>query len=364
MEDNKKNKNKKIVFINSSLTQGGSERVMTLIANFFSEHDYDTTMILLRDKERKNYILNPNINCIQLIYGTKNKAIILLKRFFKVRKLLKEIKPEYIISFMWDINIFSLIANLGLKSKIIISERSHPKMGRQNFTRVFGQKHIYKLADRIVLQTDDVKEFYTKTIQKKCTVIPNPMNENLPHRFEGKRKKIICAVGRLRKQKNFEMLINAFSEFYKTHNDYKMVIYGEGRERKNLEKQISELNLENIILLPGYVDNVNEQMVDCMMYVSSSDYEGISNSMLEALGMGIPTISTDCPVGGARLAMKGKNNGILIDVNDKKALVNAMKFIADNKEEAEKFSKEAVKTKEEYSIDKIGKMWINLCDEL
>ena len=355
---------KKIVFMNSSLTDGGSERVMTLIANYFGEHDYDTNMILLRDKKQKDYKLDKKVKCIELKYGTNNKAKIIVERFKKVRKILKTIKPDYIISFMWDINIFTLLVNIGLDSKVIISERAHPNMGTQNFIRKFGQKYIYKLANKIVLQTEDVKRFYKKTIQKKCIVIPNPINENLPTKKEGeKRECVICAVGRLTEQKNFSMLINAFYRFHKEYKEYKLIIYGEGPLRNDLERKINELNLEDAIELPGYVDNVNERMINCSMYVSTSNFEGISNSMLEALAMGIPTICTNCPVGGAALAMKDKNNGILIPVGDEEKLVDAMKTIAQNKELAEIYSKEAMKIKKEFSIDKIGKMWTDLCNE-
>ena len=197
---------------------------------------------------------------------------------------------------MWDINIFALLVNLGLKSKVIISERAHPKMGTQSFLRKFGQKHIYKLANKIVLQTNDVKKFYTNKIQEKCVVIPNPINENLPEKYEGERKKIICAAGRLTEQKNFTMLINSFAKFYENHKDYKLIIYGEGEQRKSLEAQVETLNLKEQISLPGYTNNVNEKMYDCSMYISSSNFEGISNSMLEALAMGMPTICTDCEV--------------------------------------------------------------------
>ena len=353
---------KKVIFVNSCLTNGGSERVMTLIANYFVEHNFDTTMILVRDKEKKDYILNSNVKCIQFKYNTKNKIIILLKRIKKLRSILKKEKPDYIISFMWDINMITLLANLGLKSKVIISERAHPKMGPQSIEKSITEKKLYKLANKIVFQTTDVIEFYNSKVQDKAVVIPNPINENLPNKFNGERKKIICASGILTEQKNFSMLINVFSKFSKEYNDFKLVIYGDGKLRPELEKQIEILNLKEKAFLPGYIDNINEKMCNCAMYISTSIYEGISNSMLEALGMGIPTICTDCPVGGASLVMKGKNNGVLIPVNDDDALLSAMKSIADNKELAESYSKEALKVRDEFSIDKIGKQWMKLCE--
>ena len=114
------------------------------------------------------------------------------------------------------------------------------------------------------------------------------------------------------------------------------------------------------MFFPGYISNVNEKMCNAAMYVSSSNFEGISNSMLEALAMGVPTISTDCPVGGARMMIQNNENGILIPVGDEEALYKAMLKIAEDSEFAQKISNNAINIKQEYSIDKIVKKWENL----
>lgn len=354
----------KITFVNSSLTGGGSERVMSMIANYFADLNYDTSMILIRDGKQKSYEVSEKLKCIQFNYKFKNKIFIFFSRLRQLRKYLNKYNPDIIISFMWDINLFTLISSIGLHKKIIISERSFPGLKYKNFlktfVRWFGQKYIYLLADKIVLQTNDVKEYYTKRVQKKCVVIPNPINPNLPKKFTGIRKKVIVAVGRLTFAKNFAMLINSFSKFHYEFPEYKLIIYGEGELLSRLCEQVKTLNLENYVEFPGYIKDVNNKMLDASIYVSCSNYEGISNSMMESLAMGIPSICTDCPVGGARMVIKNNENGILIPVGDTEKLYKSMKKIVENPDFSSMISKNAENVKQQYSINVIANMWLKI----
>lgn len=356
-----RNNKMKYLFVNSSLTNGGSERVMSIIANQFAKNEYDTSMLLLRENKPVDYEISKRIKCYQLHYGTKNKLLILIKRFKQVRKYVKEINPDVIIAFMWDINLFTILACLGLHKKIIISERAHPKVKNKsiliNICRTFGQKYLYHLANKIVLQTEQVKQYYPKRIQKKCIVIPNPINPILPERWNGDREKIIVAAGRLTEQKNFSMLIKAYARFYKKHQEYELVIYGEGPLKEELIQEAKKLNVDKFVKFPGYVSDVNQKMLKAGIYVSSSNFEGISNSMLEALAMGIPSICTDCPVGGAAMTIKDGENGILIPVGDEDALYEALVKIVENPDFADKISTEAIKVKERFSQEKLFDMW-------
>lgn len=176
-------------------------------------------------------------------------------------------------------------------------------------------------------------------------------------------EKKVVAAGRFTKQKNFSMLIYSFAEFHKKYPEYELVIYGEGSLREEYIRLINELDVSEYVKLPGYVSDVNECMRSAAMYVSSSNYEGISNSMLEALAMGIPTICTDCPVGGAAMAIQNEKNGILIPVGDEKTLYQQMCRLADDTEYANKLSKNALDIKNEYTIEKIAKRWIEVIGE-
>lgn len=350
---------KKYMFLNSSLTGGGSERVMSIIASYLADMGHDTSMLLLREKEERSYKISNNLRCHQLYYGTNNKIIILIKRFIQVRKYIKEINPDVIISFMWDINLFTILAAIGLNKKIIISERNCPSM-QQNPLKKFGEKYIYPLADKIVFQTEDVKKYYRDSVQKKGVVIPNPVNNELPNNLNISREKKIIALGRLTEQKNFPMLIRAFKKFNRKYPEYTLDIYGQGELENDLKDLVINLGLSESVNFHGYINDLYNKICSASIYVSSSNFEGISNSMIEALAMGVPSICTDCPVGGAAMMIQDGINGLLIPVGDENALYAAMCKIASDESFSRKLSNEAIKIRENYSVEKIYRKWMDI----
>ena len=150
----------------------------------------------------------------------------------------------------------------------------------------------------ITFQTADGIGYFPAAIAKKAVIIPNPIDASIPQRYEGERAKKIVTVGRLHSQKNQALLLEAFSDFRAARTDYTLHIYGEGELEEKLKAYAVELGLGDSVVWHGFSARVKEEIADSRMFVLSSDFEGISNSMLEALAMGIPTISTDCPIGG------------------------------------------------------------------
>jgi glycosyltransferase involved in cell wall biosynthesis len=147
-------------------------------------------------------------------------------------------------------------------------------------------------------------------------IIPNPINPEFNVKpFSGKRRKIITSVGRLSEQKNQHVLIEAFSRIEKDFPDYELVIYGEGNLRETLENQIKTLKLENKVKLPGVKKNIKNEIYDCSLFVLPSLYEGMPNALMEAMALGLPVISTDCPCGGPRFLIHNYN-GLLVKVNN------------------------------------------------
>jgi len=162
----------------------------------------------------------------------------------------------------------------------------------------------------------------------------------------------------LNHKKNLKLLIDAFIQLHKEFPEYKLNIYGDGAAKNEIKNYIKEQNMDQHIILYDFIQNIHEEIVDNAMFVSSSDYEGISNSMLEAMAMGLPVVVTNCPCGGAKMFVKNNENGILVDVRDKEALYEGMKKIITDNIFAEKISNEAIKIKEELNSDKISKKWI------
>ena len=209
----------------------------------------------------------------------------------------------------------------------------------------------------IVCQTQDMVDFFPKRISKKCIVIPNPVNPDLPSPFIGQRKKIVVSIGKLQKQKNYKIAIQAFKDFYYAHRDYQYWIYGEGEERNTIEQLIRDLKLNNSVFLKGNVVDPFDYIKDSSIFLLTSDYEGVSNSLIEAMAMGIPCISTNHPIGGAKSLIDNYENGILTDVGNVSQLVCALNYIADHHIEAEKMAVNASKIREKFSISRIVSMW-------
>lgn len=363
--------NKKVLFITSSLTDGGAEKVMSILSSQCAELGADVTLVALRDKKHV-YKISDKVNFIQIKTKYKNSLIKVIERCIILRKVLKNCEAKTIISFLPINTLYVMISKIGLKRKLIISERANPNRSifEPNISLkdrigifIFRKLRLYSFADWIVFQTPDAKSYYSKKMQEKSCIIVNPLNtSDLPYRYKGERSKIIVAAGRLSEEKNFSMLIQAFSEFHKVYNDYKLIIYGEGKLRSELENQIKENNLEHYISLPGFVDNLSNKINNASIYISTSNHEGISNSMIEALGMGIPTIATDCPVGGSRMFVNTDKTGILIPMNDHKSLLKAMIKIVSDSEYREKISLGAEKIREKVSGKDISLKWLDLVE--
>jgi glycosyltransferase involved in cell wall biosynthesis len=246
--------------------------------------------------------------------------------------------------------VFSVLAAAGLPHRLLVSERNDP-------TRIAHQRlrnWAYRKAEKLVFQTEDMKDCFPKDIRQKSAVIPNPVAEGMPEPFQGERKKQVVSVARLQPQKNHKLLLAAFAEFVWEYPEYELHLFGIGELETELHNQAVQLQIEEKVKFRGFSSNVKQEIWDSAMFVLSSDYEGISNSMIEALAMGVPVISTDCPVGGARAYIENNVSGILTPVGNQQALTDAMKRIAGDPDFAKKLSENGAKIKEKYKLSKIA----------
>lgn len=352
---------KKVLFVMNRLGKGGAERVATLIANELYKNKYEVKFISYAGTEN-TYKIDEGIKCEKLKIENSNKFIRKIKRIMLLRKEIKKYKPDIIIAFEYFINMQTILASLGLNVKVIISERNDPsKVGNRAGMRQL-RNILYRNTDVLVCQTEQAKLFFPKKIRQKAVIIPNPIMRNLPKRCQGIRRKEIVTFCRIAKQKNLKMMVDAFEMLTVDYPDYKLVIYGEGPEKEKIEQYIQDKKLNDRITLKGFTQDVHKNIVNSSMYVSSSNYEGISNSMIEAMGIGLPTICTDCPCGGARMMIEDGVNGILIPVGDTEKLYQSMKKIIEKPEFAEKLSKNSIKINQRLDQNKITKMWLELIE--
>lgn len=345
---------KELIFVTPNLSNGGAERVTAVLAEGFATKGYKTTVAFMKDNKNV-YSLSENVT-LEYVFSDDSRLKKILKKIWRLRKMICEHPEASIIAMLPYETLYTFLACLGLKRKVIYSLRNDPANMQSKLEKLI-HKQIYPRADKIVFQTEDAKNYFPDKVQKKGVIIPNPINGHLPWRFEGERMKEIVTVGRMVQQKNYPLLLNAFVEVHKRFPDWKLRIFGQGPLETELKLLCEKLEIEDCVEFCGFVENVSEKIYKSGMFVLSSDYEGISNAMLEALAMGIPCICTDCPVGGTRMAIKNRENGMLVPVGDKQALVAAMEEIIENHVLAEKISKKAVEIRSALSVDTILKQW-------
>lgn len=346
-----------IMIVTASLESGGAERVIAQLINGWSNSKIKCSLILLKKTERF-YTIYEGVKLYEIGQLDSIAYIDKIKKYKKVREIVKNSKPDIVLSLPEEIGIYVIGALLGVKVPVVVSERNNPwVMPYRKPTRLL-RRIMYPLADGYIFQTEQASRFFSKRIQKKGIVLPNPLEiDRLPEPYSGKRKKLIVGVGRLERQKNFKLLIDAFSLFYNSHNEYKLVIFGEGSLRSELEKYAEEKLIAESWSLPGKYQDILERINDAACFVLSSDYEGVPNALIEAMAIGVPCVSTNCKPGGAATIITNGFNGFLVPIGDSKTMSEKISKIVDSKEISEMFSKEATKIRDKLECNRVCCMW-------
>lgn len=348
-----------IIFVTASMTGGGSERVIAGLSEQFVSMGHEVSVIMTAGSEIA-YKLPETVKISIIGERTGGSIKKRFNRIFELRKYFKEQTQALIISFGTETNMFCILANLGRKQKLIISERNDPNKCSYKLLRNI----IYSMGKKFVFQTEDALKHFSKRIQKRGIVIPNPLLNSIPAPYTGEREKKVVAAGRLTKQKNHKLLLEAFAEFLNEEKEYQLVLYGQGELQEVLENQAKELHIQDNVVFAGFRSDILECIKSSSMYVLSSDYEGISNSLLEAMALGLPVISTDCPIGGSRMCIQNNVNGILVGLNNSKELATAMKKIASDSAFAKELGVQAAKIRDRFALDKIAKLWLEFGEKV
>lgn len=345
------------VFV-QNMNNGGVERFASLLTNYLAEKGYDVSIVMLTSKD-VFYKLNNRIELKSLIVLNGKRTILKeIKAMLAVLMYLRKDNSDCIIALDDSVITVVALACFLLGKRLIVSERNDPSVYKKKLF-VFARNLAYSIAETAVFQTEDAMNFFSNRIRKHSVIIPNPLTRNLPYRKDSHNNDILMAC-RLRPQKNVDMAIDAFRIFQETHKQFRLVICGTGELENSLKDKAQQLGISENVIFEGHVTDVHERLRECAMYLSTSDFEGISNSMLEALAIGAPSICTDCPVGGARMFIKNMENGILVPIKETKPTADAMTLIADNEDIANEFSRNSVKIREELSEEVIFGKWIQL----
>lgn len=312
-----------LLIVLSTLYLGGAQKVACILANGLSER-HNVTIAYCFDSGR---VLPFSEKCSfrKLPDYNKNAGLPIKARFIlKQIRELKALKKELNIDVSVSLGNVSNLINVMSKSKdcIICSERSNPE---KSWGRLyFLTKLSYRKADHIIFQSEQIRSLFGERICRKSSILKNPIM--IPALASERRAKKIVSLGRLEAQKNHSLLIRSFARFYEQFPEYSLHIFGEGKLKNGLQQLIASLGMSDHIILEGNDPAVLEHIRDAEMFVLSSDFEGLSNALLECMAMGIACISTKCE-GSVDVIRSGKN-GLLVDIGDEGALTRALCALA------------------------------------
>jgi len=360
-----------ITLVISSLTGGGAERVMSIMANYWVEKGNSITLITLDSEENDFYQLDPRVRRVGLALTQNSTSVFSafknnFARVLRLRAAIRASHPKVVICFQDRTNVLALVATWGLTIPIVVSERSNPFY--HNVDRKWDslRRWLYPRAKAVVVQTVEMKEWVAEFVASdRVHIIPNPVmpveeknNLILPIEIT---PPYIVAMGRLVPLKGFDLLLKAFARC--RHKNWSLVILGEGPERENLEYQVRQLELDSCVYLPGRVIEPVAVLKQAALFVLSSQYEGFPNALIEAMSCGLPVISFDCPYGPSFI-IRDNVNGILVPPDNVEALTYAMDNLMSDKCRRQRLGYQARGIVEKFSIDKIMGQWEKLLNDL
>ncbi len=345
-----------LCFCLSTLHHGGAERVVANICNNLCENNKIYIILLSGQSTESIYDLNQNIHVLSLNKFFNGD----FRRFSKIKpltELFKQLQPDAVISFLPFVNVVCHFACKSSKIIHITSERNDPRHDPKNIVLRLFKEYSMKKSNGLVCQTDEFKEYYVKKGFKNVTVIPNPVFINsIIIKPTAKRDKRIVYAGRLERQKNVILLIRAFKNIKKKYRDYSLVIFGDGKEKKALIKYVVRHKIGDVEFA-GPSREWHKCVSDSRLFVLCSNYEGMPNSLLEALCLCVPCISTKYGKTGPYFLINNEVNGLICKKKSVNDLTACIERLIKSDELCEQFSKNNEGLHKKYDINVISKSW-------
>lgn len=358
-----------VAFMVKTFEGGGAQRVINTLSKAFIKRKIQVHIITMF--HAKGYDIQNEIGVLNLDISRKNrsveynrKQIDILEEYIKNNKIDTLIigstsAPLYEYALFVrernNIRIVAQMTNAPDRSPTTLEERLYRN-------QVFDE--LYKKGAGFIFQTAYERDYFPQYICDKACIIDNPLMQEIPDIAYEEVAPLIVSAGRYDEQKNFELLIKAFRSLVDQKPQYKLCIYGRGHMENVYRKLIEELQLEDKVFLIPFTINLHSLIRKATVFVQSSNYEGVSNILLEVMAMGIPVISTDCPAYGAREFVVNHKNGILIKPDDVIDLVAAMNEITERNDYKKHSIEEASRIRTRLRADYIANQYVDYIEQL
>jgi GalNAc-alpha-(1->4)-GalNAc-alpha-(1->3)-diNAcBac-PP-undecaprenol alpha-1,4-N-acetyl-D-galactosaminyltransferase len=350
-----------VVLVIDSLRGGGAERQISQMANYWARKSWTVTLASWSSRDVPDfYELHPAVvrNHLNVWGNTRKRYPAPIAAGYSVWALVQLIrrrKPDVVLSFSEASNVLSVAACKLTLTRCIVANRQNPEFVMSSKRRWRVPVAIaYRNADKVVVQTKAAAEWMREKFGLRCHVIPNALRE-LATPTALRTKTIVC-VGRLDEHKGHEILIRAFAAVRDTYRDWRLVIVGDGSIRQNLEALCRTLSVREAVDFAGVSSNVEAWMESAGIFVLPSRFEGFPNVLIEAMAMGAPVISTDCPNGPSEI-ITDSVDGRLVPVGDVDQLASAIADLIESPARREELGSRALQARARYHQDTIMSRW-------
>lgn len=348
----------KILFIISDLGNGGAQRVLTTLVDYFVDKlDYKITLVTYDNNVKDFYLIDERILRIKIDYKIKKNILLKyfqrIKRLKTIRKIIKDEKADIVVPLIVYTNMETILSAIGLNINIVAVEHSSYYGVKSRYIRIL-RIILYRLVNRVILLTERDKNIYEKHL-KNCVVIPNPIVLKNQKSGNERQKKLLC-VGRLNKVKQFDHAIFVLSKIIKSRSDWSLTIVGSGDELNFLKNYSRQLGIYDYVNFMGSIKDIGEIYNSHSIFVLTSSHEGFPMALGEAMMDGMAVVSYDCPTGPSEMIENGKS-GVLIEHNNKTKLELAIIDLIDNKQKREFLGENATVRMKDFSLKKVGEKW-------